>query len=100
MVASLVSVPAGQLADRFDRRRLLVLCNLARVVLLGALGLLIVADRANLLTIMSVALVSAVFLSISQPAGLAAQHRPPQLRTRHLGEDVVRRPRHAGPTQA
>lgn len=71
-VAGLVSVPAGHLADRFDRRLLLVTCNLARVVLLGGLGLAILAGHTNLPLILSVAIASAVCLSISQPAGLAA----------------------------
>jgi predicted MFS family arabinose efflux permease len=72
VTASLVSIPAGQLADRFDRRKLLLTCNLARVALLGAFSVLIFAGIVNLPLILAVAMSSAVFLSISQPAGIAA----------------------------
>ncbi|ALG10939.1 MFS transporter [Kibdelosporangium phytohabitans] len=71
-VAGLVSLPAGKLADRFDRKKLLITCNLIRVVLLGTLGLLIFADFVNIPLILGIAVTSAICLSISQPAGLAA----------------------------
>lgn len=72
VVAGLMSIPAGQLADRFDRRKLLITCNLVRVALLGVFSLLIVTDDVNLVVISAIAMTSAVFLSISQPASLAA----------------------------
>lgn len=72
VVAGLTSIPAGKLADRFDRKRLLVTCNLARVVLLAVFGVLILTDRVDTGLILVVAMTSAVFLSISQPASLAA----------------------------
>jgi MFS family permease len=72
VVAGLTSIPAGTLADRFDRKRLLITCNLARVALLGLFSVLIVTDDVNLVVITVIAMTSAVFLSISQPASLAA----------------------------
>jgi MFS family permease len=72
VVAGLMSIPAGSLADRFDRRKLLITCNLTRVALLGVFGMLIVTDNMNLVVISAIAMTSAVFLSISQPASLAA----------------------------
>lgn len=72
VVAGLVSIPAGRLADRFDRKKLLVTCNLARVVLLGGFSALIFSGIVNLPLILGIAIVSAVCLSVSQPASLAA----------------------------
>jgi MFS family permease len=72
IVASLVSLWAGRLADRFDRKKLLIACNLIRVGLLGLFAVLIFNDQANLGVILAIAMTSAVFLSISQPASLAA----------------------------
>lgn len=72
VVAGLMSIPAGQLADRFDRKRLLIICNLVRVALLGLFSLLILTDNVHFVVILAIAMTSAVFLSISQPASLAA----------------------------
>jgi MFS family permease len=72
VVAGLTSLPAGKLADRFDRKRLLITCNLARVVLLAVFSVLILSDTVNIGLILVISMTSAVFLSISQPASLAA----------------------------
>lgn len=92
IAASLMSVPAGQLADRYDRRKLLMVCNLSRVGLLSLLGVLILADHANLPIIMAVAISSAIFLSISQPTGIAAIKAlvPPEQVTAAISQNQIR----------
>jgi predicted MFS family arabinose efflux permease len=72
ITASVMSIPGGTLADRLDRRLLLLLCNGVRVVLLGLFAALIAADMTSMPLIFAVAFVSAVCFGISQPAGLAA----------------------------
>src|SRR5262245_50041298 len=44
----LFALVAGALADRLDRRRTMVLVNLARTALIGALALLVAADHEGL----------------------------------------------------
>lgn len=92
IVAGLVSIPAGQFADRFDRKRLLLTCNLVRAVLLGLLCLLIATDHVNLVLILVIAMSSAVFLSLSQPAGIAAIKAlvPPEQVTTAMSQNSVR----------
>jgi MFS family permease len=51
----LVGVPAGALADRFDRRVLMRLLNLFMAVAIGLLGLLLLVDVAGLWLILVVA---------------------------------------------
>lgn len=53
----LIGLPAGALVDRWPRRQVLVITDLLRAVVLGALTLLIATDRASV-----PALVLAVFL--------------------------------------
>ena len=61
----ILSLPAGVLADRWDRKRLMIAADCARAVALGALGAAIVAGRVALWQIVVVAFVegagSAVF---------------------------------------
>ncbi|MEU2062603.1 MFS transporter [Streptomyces sp. NPDC013455] len=72
ITASLVSLPAGTLADRVDRRLLLMGCNLVRVALLALFSVLIFTEHTNMVVIFAIALCSAVCFGLSQPAGLAA----------------------------
>lgn len=51
-----LSLPAGVLVDRIERRRLLVVANAVRTLLLVALTLAIVADRAGIALLVLVAL--------------------------------------------
>lgn len=92
VVAGLVSIPAGQLADRFDRKRLLLTCNVVRAALLGVLCALIATGHVNLLLILVIAMTSAVFLSLSQPAGIAAIKAlvPPEQVTTAMSQNTVR----------
>ncbi|KAB1933411.1 MFS transporter [Micromonospora sp. ALFpr18c] len=92
IVAGLVSLPAGQFADRFDRKKLLLTCNLTRAVLLGVLYLLIATDNVNLLLILLIAISSSVFLSLSQPAGIAAIKAlvPPEQVSTAMSQNSIR----------
>ncbi|MFJ6936690.1 MFS transporter [Streptomyces sp. NPDC101132] len=72
ITASLMSIPGGTLADRMDRRLLMIVCNLVRVVLLGLFSLLVFTDHTHPALIFTVAVGSAVCLGISNPTGLAA----------------------------
>jgi predicted MFS family arabinose efflux permease len=49
----LFSLPAGVVADRVDRRRLIVVANLARVVVLGVLVTTIVTGQVNIALVLS-----------------------------------------------
>lgn len=52
----LLSLPAGAIADRVDRRRLMVIANLARFGLMSVLGVSVVTDRASIWLLYVVAL--------------------------------------------
>jgi NRE family putative nickel resistance protein-like MFS transporter len=58
---------AGLLADRVDRRRIVLVCDLARVVAVGSLPFMDTAFQIGL-----VALIIAVFTALSRPAEQAA----------------------------
>ncbi|MEU9997450.1 MFS transporter [Streptomyces sp. NPDC050848] len=92
ITASLLSIPGGTLADRMDRRLLMIICNLVRVVLLGVFSLLIFADQTHPVLVFAVAVGSAACLGISNPTGLAAikQLVPPSQLTQATAQNQVR----------
>jgi len=49
----LFSLPAGVVADRVDRRRLIVVANLGRVVVLGVLATTIITGEVNIAVVLS-----------------------------------------------
>lgn len=51
----LFGLHAGAIADRFDRRRLVMLANAARAVVLGALCVFLVTGTANIVIVLAVA---------------------------------------------
>ncbi len=53
LAAVLFSLPAGVVADRVDRRRLIVVANLARVLVLGVLGTTIITGEVNIAVVLS-----------------------------------------------
>lgn len=71
VTASVMAIPGGILGDRFDRRRMLITCDLVRLVLLGAFAALIFAGKASVPLVLAVAMCSAACLGLSQPVGLA-----------------------------
>ncbi len=92
ITASLMSIPGGSLADRVDRRMLLIACNLVRVVLLGVLALLIATGNTHPVVILAVAVGSAACLGVSNPTGLAVikQLVPPSQLTQATAQNQVR----------
>ncbi|MFD9459681.1 MFS transporter [Streptomyces sp. NPDC060027] len=92
VTASLMSIPGGTLADRVDRRLLLIVCNMVRVVLLGLFALLISTGHTDPAVIFTVAVGSAACLGISNPTGLAVikQLVPPSQLTQATAQNQVR----------
>jgi MFS family permease len=79
---AVLSLPAGVLADRVDRKRVMIGADAARAAALGLLGAAVVAGRVTLWEIVVVALVegagSTIFLS-AQAGALRAVVPPRQL---------------------
>ncbi|MFI9465079.1 MFS transporter [Streptomyces xiamenensis] len=92
VVAGLMSLPGGSLTDRFDRRMTIILCDLARVVLLTLFGLLVIAGEPPMAVIFAIVVLSAACLGISNPAGLAAikQLVPPSQFTQATAQNQIR----------
>jgi predicted MFS family arabinose efflux permease len=92
VTVSATSIPGGSLADRLDRRQLLLACNLIRVALLGLFSLLVFNDYVHLPVIMAIAIGSSACLGISQPAGLAAIKAlvPPSQLTQATAQNQIR----------
>ena len=66
-----LSVVGGTLADRFNRRRMLLACNLVRAVLLGVFCWLIATGSVPILVTFAVALASAACFGVSMPTQMA-----------------------------
>ncbi|MEV8114703.1 MFS transporter [Streptomyces xiamenensis] len=92
VVAGLMSLPGGSLTDRFDRRMTIILCDLARVVLLTLFGVLVIAGDPPMAVIFAIVVLSAACLGISNPAGLAAikQLVPPSQFTQATAQNQIR----------
>jgi len=92
ITASLTSLPGGTLADRLDRRLLMLGCNMVRAVLLALFSVLIFTKHTNMPVIFAIALCSSVCLGISQPAGLAAIKAlvPPSQLTQATAQNQIR----------
>ena len=67
-----VQLPAGALADRFDRRVTMIACDTVRAVLLAVLGLLIVAHLVSWPVVLVVSLIEGAAGAIFDPAASAA----------------------------
>ena len=68
----LCGLPAGALVDRWNRRRVMVCCEVVRAVALGALVLAILTGRASLAIIITVGVVSSAAGVLFGPAQSAA----------------------------
>jgi MFS family permease len=66
MVASLLI--AGVLSDRFERRRLLIVADLVRLVAIGALAALALAETAELWQVIALVVVYGIGQALFQPA--------------------------------
>jgi MFS family permease len=67
-----LQLPAGALADRFDRRRTMIICDTMRAVLMTLLGLLIVARLAPWPVVLVVSLIEGGASALFDPAATAA----------------------------
>ncbi|SHK85250.1 Predicted arabinose efflux permease, MFS family [Nocardiopsis flavescens] len=79
MVAALVG---GSLADRADRRLVLLCCDLGRLVLLGVFGAVLLAGGVAFPAVLAVAVCSSVLMGVSNPVAMAAVKQlvpPPQV---------------------
>lgn len=72
MVRAVLRLPAGALADRWNRRTVILSCDAARAVLYAALALLVVTSHANLMKIIAIAVTVAALDVLFQPAATAA----------------------------
>ncbi|MFJ5684221.1 MFS transporter [Streptomyces sp. NPDC093099] len=71
VAAMLMSVPGGMLADRFDRRKILIYCDISRAVLAGVFATLVITGHTHILVILALVIASSVCLGIGQPVALA-----------------------------
>ncbi|MEH0425339.1 MULTISPECIES: MFS transporter [Streptomyces] len=67
-----LQLPAGALADRFDRRLTMIVCDAARAVLLALLGVLVVLDLASWPVILAVSLIEGAAGALFNPSAAAA----------------------------
>ena len=67
-----LQLPAGALADRFDRRLTMIICDTMRAVLLAVLTVLIVAHLASWPVVMAVSVIEGGAGAIFTPAAAAA----------------------------
>lgn len=72
VTAMLMSVVGGMLADRINRRMILLRCDLARFLLLAAFTVLLLTGSVGTPLILCTAIASAAFLGVSNPVAMAA----------------------------
>ena len=72
VVRALLRLPAGALADRWNRRTVMFSCDAARAVLYAALALLVVTSQATLSMIIAIAVTVAALDVLFEPAAMAA----------------------------
>jgi MFS family permease len=80
-----LQLPAGALADRFDRRLTMIACDTARAALLAALGILIAVQLASWPVVLVVSLIEGSAGALFSPAAAAAL---PQIVTSGQLEDA------------
>jgi MFS family permease len=71
-VQILLGLPGGALADRLDRRRTMIGCDLIRAAVLAALGVLVLVHEVNWLVVLAVAIVDRAGSVLFDPAANAA----------------------------
>jgi len=72
VVAGVMSLPGGSLTDRFNRKLIMIVCDLARLVLLALFAFLVLNDGVNIWFTFAIVILSATCLGVSNPAGMAA----------------------------
>ncbi|HEY1175567.1 MAG TPA: MFS transporter [Phytomonospora sp.] len=64
----LATLPAGVFADRFDRRKIMVGCDVVRAVVLGAMAVLVLTDRAAIWMILVAGSLTSIGDGLFNPA--------------------------------
>ena len=72
VVQILLGLPGGALADRLDRRRTMIACDLIRAGVLAVLGVLVLLHEVDWLVVLAVAIVDRAGSVIFDPAANAA----------------------------
>jgi MFS family permease len=72
VVAGVMSLPGGSLTDRFNRKLIMIVCDVARLVLLTLFAVLVMSDGVNIWLTFAIVILSAACLGVSNPAGMAA----------------------------
>ncbi|WP_017616339.1 MFS transporter [Nocardiopsis salina] len=70
--AMVASVVGGSIADRCDRRFVLLVCDFGRLVLLAAFALLVVSGAATVPVVSAVAVSSSLLMGVANPVAMAA----------------------------
>lgn len=68
----LLSLPAGALVDRWDRRRVMIVCDAGRAIALGSIPMALVIGRLSVLQVCLVALVEGTLFTFFDLAEVAA----------------------------
>ncbi|MEV8437787.1 MFS transporter [Actinosynnema sp. NPDC051121] len=92
VVAGLMSIPGGSLTDRFDRRKIMLLTDGIRLVLLALFGVLVFSGVTSMPLIFAIVIISSACLGVANPAGLAAikQLVPPSQLTQATAQNQIR----------
>jgi len=93
VVAAVFRLPAGAVADRFDRRSIMLICDGVRLVALGGLGVLVLLHRASweLVLLVSVAESSlSVFFSPAESGAVRAVVTEPEQLPQAMASNEVR----------
>ncbi|MEU0743235.1 MFS transporter [Streptomyces sp. NPDC006134] len=92
LTAGAASIAGGTLADRMDRRRLLLACDGVRALLLIVFSVLVATGRASVPVVFALVVGSALCLGLSEPPALAAikQVVPPAQLTKATAQNQIR----------
>ncbi|MFE9750403.1 MFS transporter [Saccharothrix saharensis] len=92
VVAGLMSIPGGSLTDRFDRRKIMLLTDGIRLVLLALFSVLVFSGVTSMPLIFAIVIISSACLGVANPAGLAAikQLVPPSQLTQATAQNQIR----------
>lgn len=72
IVRAAFQLPGGALADRWNRRRVMLTCDAGRIVLFTTLAVVVATGRVTLALIVTIAVAAAVLDVLFQPAAMAA----------------------------
>src|SRR5262245_41906883 len=98
----LVQLPAGALVDRWNRKRVMIVCDIARALALGSIVLALAFDAISIIQLMIVSFLEGslyVFHSLAEPAAVQnivhPRHLPlaiSQIEARERGASLLGKP--------